>query len=732
MGTRGLDRSSEPGGVVHGDQTRGGEVPPAGSSQGGPDRKKLLAKRIGQLHMSYLEIHKICAQSELEDNKVRIAHMLAEKQRAVSWPQRGIQSTAMLAAQGPSGGGGDASGAAKNAKGKTQEQRIKVQSSLQGTLVAQAIQIPNHERVPSYKSWSYLMENELANEVGVRIFYTDPTGETIPASDSEDEDRKGEGNLEGAHREREEWVMRQLAAEHGVVPETVEALADRLDAAPSVVEARLKSLLEEKQQTDSQTGAVLSMMSGVEKCAYNFCRRCRIYNCLAHISGQDVRPHQRPSPSVSATGVPCGPDCWRVAQTAAGQARLSSCQTAASPSGQQQHLGGQHAQNGNPHKSASMASPVLGSGTVRDSLLGTPPRPRQIRSPVPLHIVLGASSTGDGILEGATHAARNGWEGTSCLASGSNWSAFEVDAVQYGMHIYAGDACRTARLVFPRKCWEVHALMRELPVLPLSAPCSPSLGPAKRAGSKRKPAAPQRRKNASQVVSKRAKHDMTKPWPRYTPCTCTGPCNAECSCAKSKNFCEKFCACGPSCSIRFVGCDCKSGCRTKACPCYAAGHECDPDLCNACTMSCVCNNMRLRFRQHKRVSMGKSEVSGWGSFLLEAAKKGELVGEYTGELVSQKEADRRGKAYDRDDNSYLFNLNEEWVIDARCRGNKLRFANHSTDPNCAAKILMVDGDHRVGIFACKDIAPGTELFYDYCYSKDQAPKWALGVDNAKA
>lgn len=52
------------------------------------------------------------------------------------------------------------------------------------------------------------------------------------------------------------------------------------------------------------------------------------------------------------------------------------------------------------------------------------------------------------------------------------------------------------------------------------------------------------------------------------------------------------------------------------------------------------------------------------------------MGEYTGELIGHDEAERRGKCYDRDNNSYLFNLNTALVIDARQRGNKLRYANH--------------------------------------------------------
>lgn len=39
--------------------------------------------------------------------------------------------------------------------------------------------------------------------------------------------------------------------------------------------------------------------------------------------------------------------------------------------------------------------------------------------------------------------------------------------------------------------------------------------------------------------------------------------------------------------------------------------------------------------------MGLSEVAGWGAFLPAAANKDDLLGEYTGEIISHAEADRR-------------------------------------------------------------------------------------------
>lgn len=50
-------------------------------------------------------------------------------------------------------------------------------------------------------------------------------GETIPASDSDDDDRMQEGSLEGAGRERSMWVMQRLAREAGTGRDVVAMLA---------------------------------------------------------------------------------------------------------------------------------------------------------------------------------------------------------------------------------------------------------------------------------------------------------------------------------------------------------------------------------------------------------------------------------------------------------------------------------------------------------------------------
>ncbi|XP_038904678.1 histone-lysine N-methyltransferase EZA1 isoform X2 [Benincasa hispida] len=233
---------------------------------------------------------------------------------------------------------------------------------------------------------------------------------------------------------------------------------------------------------------------------------------------------------------------------------------------------------------------------------------------------------------------------------------------------------------------------------------------------------------------------------QYTPCGCLSSCGKQCPCLHNGTCCEKYCGCSKSCKNRFRGCHCaKSQCRSRQCPCFAAGRECDPDVCRNCWVSCgdgslgepprqgdgQCGNMRLLLRQQQRILLGKSDVAGWGAFLKNSVNKNDYLGEYTGELISHREADKRGKIYDRANSSFLFDLNDQYVLDAYRKGDKLKFANHSSNPNCYAKVILVAGDHRVGIFAKEHIEASEELFYDYRYGPDQAPAWARRPEGSK-
>jgi hypothetical protein len=198
---------------------------------------------------------------------------------------------------------------------------------------------------------------------------------------------------------------------------------------------------------------------------------------------------------------------------------------------------------------------------------------------------------------------------------------------------------------------------------------------------------------------------------KYVCCDHEGPCDDPkiCPCVARNGFCEKYCACASDCRARYPGCD-GLHCGTERNDCFLLGRECDPDVC-ACRGECAAN--ALRTNRHARVVLGRSQVHGWGAFALKPVKKGDLVGEYRGELVSQDEADRRGKIYDKLSCSFLFDLDDELVVDATRKGAKLKFANHHPQPNLIPRVMFVDGDHRVGLYAARSIESNEELCFDY-------------------
>ncbi|OTB07341.1 hypothetical protein M426DRAFT_53784 [Hypoxylon sp. CI-4A] len=193
---------------------------------------------------------------------------------------------------------------------------------------------------------------------------------------------------------------------------------------------------------------------------------------------------------------------------------------------------------------------------------------------------------------------------------------------------------------------------------------------------------------------------------------------------QSKCVCTPEDGCGESCQNRIML------------------YECDETNCNVGPRLCQ-NRAFARLQQRIKeggkfrvgVEVQKTEDRGYGIRANRCFDPNQIIMEYTGEIITEDECDRRmNEEYKDNQCYYLMSFDQNMIIDATT-GSIARFVNHSCSPNCRMIKWIVSGQPRMALFAGdRPIMTGEELTYDYNFdpfSAKNVQKCLCGSENCR-
>lgn len=126
--------------------------------------------------------------------------------------------------------------------------------------------------------------------------------------------------------------------------------------------------------------------------------------------------------------------------------------------------------------------------------------------------------------------------------------------------------------------------------------------------------------------------------------------------------------------------------------------------------------------EHAEIEVKKSNIHGMGVYAKKQIYKDQLIGEYVGEVIGKGISDKRELRYRREGKKdiYMFEMAEDYIIDATNFGSILRFVNHSCDANSYAEVKRFKNDvYRVYFAADRMINIGEEITIDYQMKIDE-------------